>query len=94
VSGCYSARAAGIASDGPREAGEGREPESTSGRVSGARTEAVVEEDVQKISEKALRMLKHMRMQIFRHPARYVVVREGHGDNPAAPRGSLCSDLR
>ena len=46
------------------------------------------------MNEKALRMLKHVRIQIFGHPARYVVVRESHGDNPAAPRGSLCSDLR
>ena len=39
------------------------------GRVSGARTEAVVEESVRKMSEKALGMLKHMRRQIFGHPA-------------------------
>jgi hypothetical protein len=61
---------------------------------SGEPTEVVVEEGVRKMNEKALRMLKHVRIQIFGHPSRYVVVRESHGDNPAALRGSLCSDLR
>ena len=34
-----------------------------------------MEEDVQKMSEKALGMLKHMRRQIFGQPAPYVEVR-------------------
>jgi hypothetical protein len=41
---------------------------------SGEPTEVVVEEGVRKMSEKALRMLKHVRMQTFGQPARYVVV--------------------
>jgi hypothetical protein len=49
---------------GSAATGEGRAP-AHYGRVSGARTEAVVEESVRKMSEKALEMLKHMRRQIF-----------------------------
>jgi hypothetical protein len=49
VRGGCSARAARIAQDCPREAGEGRAPAGY-GRGSGARTEAVVEEGVQKVS--------------------------------------------
>jgi hypothetical protein len=63
------------------------------GRVSGARTEAVVEESVRKMSEKAWGMLKHMRMQILSHPAPYVVVRGAAVSIGVDPSGSECDDL-
>jgi hypothetical protein len=63
------------------------------GRVSGERTEAVVEESVQKMSEKALGMLKHMRMQILSHPAQYVVVRGAAVSIGVNPSGSECEGL-
>jgi hypothetical protein len=49
---------------GSAATGEGRAP-AHYGIVSGARTEAVVEESVRKMSQKALGMLKHIRKQIF-----------------------------
>ena len=52
-----------------------------------------MEEDVQKISEKALGMLKHMRMQIFGHPAPYVVVRGAALSIGVDPGGSECDGL-
>ena len=63
------------------------------GRVSGARTEAVVEESVRKMSEKALGMLKHMQKQIFGHPAPYVEVRGAAVSIGVNPGGSECDDL-
>jgi hypothetical protein len=63
------------------------------GRVSGERTEAVVEESVQKMSEKALGMLKHMRRQIFGHPAPYVEVRGAAVSIGVDPGGSECDGL-
>jgi hypothetical protein len=53
----------------------------------------VVEESVQKMSEKALGMLKHMRMQIFGHPAPYVEVRGAAISVGVNPGGSECDDL-
>jgi hypothetical protein len=53
----------------------------------------VVEEDVQKMREKALRMLKHMRMQIFGHPAPYVEVRGAAVSVGVDPGGSECDGL-
>jgi hypothetical protein len=53
----------------------------------------VVEESVRKMSEKALGMLKHMRMQILRHPAPYVVVRGAAFSIGVNPGGSECDDL-
>jgi hypothetical protein len=93
VSGSFSARAAKIASDGQREVGEGR-AHSYYGRVSGERTEALVEESVPKMSEKALGMLKHMRRQIFGQPAPYVVVRGAAFSIGVNPSGSECDDLQ
>jgi hypothetical protein len=63
------------------------------GRVSAERTEAVVEESVRKMSEKALGMLKHMRRQIFGHPAPYVEVRGAAVSIGVNPGGSECDDL-
>jgi hypothetical protein len=63
------------------------------GRVSGAHTESVVEERVRKMSEKAWGMLKHMRMQIFGHPAPYVVVRGAAFSIGVDPGGSECDGL-
>jgi len=53
----------------------------------------VVEEDVQKLSEKVWRMLKHMRMQILRHPAPYVEVRGAALSIGVDPGGSECDGL-
>ena len=53
----------------------------------------MVEESVRKVSEKAWRMLKQMRMQILRHPARYVVVRGAAVSIGVNPGGSECDDL-
>ena len=53
----------------------------------------MVEEDVQKLSEKVWRMLKHMRMQILRHPAPYVVVRGAALSIGVDPGGSECDGL-
>ena len=52
-----------------------------------------MEEDVQKISEKALGMLKHMRMQILWNPARYVQVRGAAVSIGVDPVGSECDGL-
>ena len=85
-------RGARIAPDGQEGAGEDRAP-SGYGRVSGERTEAVVEESVRKMSEKALGMLKHMRRQIFGHPAPYVEVRGAAVSIGVNPGGSECDGL-
>jgi hypothetical protein len=53
----------------------------------------VVEESVRKMSEKALGMLKHMRRQIFGHPAPYVEVRGAAVSIGVNPGGSECDDL-
>jgi hypothetical protein len=53
----------------------------------------VVEESVRKMSEKAWGMLKHMRMQILRHPAPYVVVRGAALSIGVNPGGSECEGL-
>jgi hypothetical protein len=53
----------------------------------------VVEEGVRKMSEKALGMLKHMRQQIFGHPAPYVEVRGAAVSIGVNPGGSECDDL-
>jgi hypothetical protein len=45
------------------------------------------------MSEKALGMLKHMRMQILGHPAPYVVVRGAAVSMGVNPGGSECGDL-
>jgi hypothetical protein len=45
------------------------------------------------MSEKAWRMLKHMRMQILKHPARYVVVRGAAVSIGVDPFGSECDGL-
>src|SRR5215211_2390430 len=63
------------------------------GRVSGERTEALVEESVRKMNEKALGMLKHMQKQIFGHPAPYVEVRGAAVSIGVNPGGSECDDL-
>ena len=63
------------------------------GRVSGARKETVVEESVRKMSDKAWRMLKQMRMQILGHPAPYVVVRGAAISIGVVPGGSECDVL-
>ena len=63
------------------------------GRVSGARTEAVVEEGVRKMSDKALGMLKHMRRQIFGQPAPYVEVRGAAVSIGVDPGGSESDGL-
>jgi hypothetical protein len=52
-----------------------------------------VVEDVQKMSEKTLRMLKHMRRQIFGHPAPYVEVRGAAVSIGVDPGGSECHGL-
>jgi hypothetical protein len=52
-----------------------------------------VEESVRKMSEKAWRMLKHMRGQIFGHPAPYVEVRGAARSIGVNPGGSECDDL-
>ncbi len=53
----------------------------------------MVVESVRKMSEKALGMLKHMRMQILRHPAPYVVVRGAALSVGVNPGGSECDGL-
>ena len=45
------------------------------------------------MSEKALGMLKHMRMQILRHPAPYVVVQGAAVSIGVDPGGSECDSL-
>ena len=45
------------------------------------------------MSEKAWGMLKHMRRQIFGHPAPYVVVRGAAISIGVVPDGSECDDL-
>jgi hypothetical protein len=45
------------------------------------------------MSDKALRMLKHMRRQIFGHPAPYVVVRGAAISIGVDPDGSECECL-
>jgi len=45
------------------------------------------------MSDKAWDMLKHMRMQILRHPAPYVVVRGAALSIGVNPGGSECDDL-
>jgi len=45
------------------------------------------------MSDKAWGMLKHMRMQILRHPAPYVVVRRAALSIGVNPGGSECDDL-
>jgi hypothetical protein len=45
------------------------------------------------MSEKALEMLKHMRMQILGHPAPYVVVRGAAISIGVDPSGSECDGL-
>jgi hypothetical protein len=45
------------------------------------------------MSEKAWGMLKHMRMQILRHPAPYVVVRGAALSVGVNPGGSECDGL-
>jgi hypothetical protein len=52
-----------------------------------------VEESVRKMSEKALRMLKHMRRQIFGHPAPYAEVRGAAVSIGVEPGGSECDGL-
>ena len=52
-----------------------------------------MEEGVRKMSDKAWRMLKHMRMQILSHPARYVVVRGAALSVGVNPGGSECDGL-
>ena len=52
-----------------------------------------MEEGVRKMSDKAWRMLKHMRMQILSHPARYVVVRGAAVSIGVDPGGSECDGL-
>jgi hypothetical protein len=52
-----------------------------------------VEEGVRKMSEKALRMLRHMRGQIFGQPAPYVVVRGAAISIGVDPSGSECDCL-
>jgi hypothetical protein len=45
------------------------------------------------MSDKAMRMLKHMRMQILRHPAPYVVVQGAAVSIGVDPVGSECDRL-
>jgi hypothetical protein len=52
-----------------------------------------VEESVRKMSNKALGMLKHMRRQIFGHPAPYVEVRGAAISIGVDPGGSECDGL-
>jgi hypothetical protein len=53
----------------------------------------LVEESVRKMSDKALGMLKHMRRQIFGHPAPYVEVRGAAVSIGVNPGGSECDSL-
>jgi hypothetical protein len=53
----------------------------------------VVEVSVRKMSEMALRMLKHMRMQMLGRPASYVVVRGAAVSIGVEPGGSECDGL-
>ena len=53
----------------------------------------MVEESVRKMSDKALGMLKHMRKQIFGHPAPYVEVRGAAISIGVDPGGSECEGL-
>ena len=53
----------------------------------------MVKEGVRKMSEKALGMLKHMRTQIFGHPAPYVEVRGAALSIGVDPSGSECDGL-
>jgi hypothetical protein len=53
----------------------------------------VVEDSVRKMSEKAWRMLKHMRRQILGHPAPFVVVRGAALNIGVDPGGSECDSL-
>ena len=50
-------------------------------------------QDVRKISEMALRMLKHMRRQIFGQPAPYVQVRAAAISTGVIPGGPECDGL-
>jgi hypothetical protein len=52
-----------------------------------------VEEGVQKMSDKAWGMLKHMRKQILGHPAPYVEVRGAALSIGVNPGGSECDGL-
>ena len=52
-----------------------------------------MEKSVRKMSDKALGMLKHMRRQIFGHPAPYVVVRRAAISIGVEPGGSECDGL-
>ena len=52
-----------------------------------------MEKGVRKMSEKAWGMLKHMRMQILSHPARYVVVGGAALSVGVNPGGSECDGL-
>jgi hypothetical protein len=52
-----------------------------------------VEESVQKMSDKAWGMLKHMRIQILGRPAPYVVVRGAAISIGVNPGGSECDGL-
>jgi hypothetical protein len=52
-----------------------------------------VEERVRKVRDKALRMLKHMRMQTFGQPAPYVEVRGAAINIGVDPGGSECDGL-
>ncbi len=52
-----------------------------------------MEECVRKLSDKAWGMLKHMRMQILRHPAPYVVLRGAALSVGVNPGGSECDGL-
>ena len=52
-----------------------------------------MEESVRKMSDKALRTLKHMRRQILRHPAPYVEVRGAAVSIGVDPGGSECDGL-
>ncbi len=52
-----------------------------------------MEKGIRKMSEKALGMLKHMRIQIFGHSAPYVVVRGAAVSIGVNPGGSECDDL-
>jgi hypothetical protein len=45
------------------------------------------------MSEKALKMLKHMRRQVLGHPAPYVAVRGAAISVGVDPGGSECDDL-
>jgi hypothetical protein len=60
---------------------------------SGHRRAELVEEGVGKMSDKALRMLKHMRRQILWQPERCVVVRGAAISVGVDPGGSECDGL-